>query len=53
MGSEAQSQRKIDISYGVFQQKAKRNLSESETESEAADLLRFIVIESLKETYLA
>ena len=30
-------------------QKTKRNLSESDLENEAADFLRFIVIESLEE----
>ena len=33
--------------------KFKRNLSESDSENEAADFLRFIVIESLEEVCLA
>ena len=33
--------------------KTKQNLSESDSENEAADFLRFIIIESLEETYLA
>ena len=44
---------KIYSIYGVFKQKSKRNLSESDSENEAADLPRFIVIESLEEVCLA
>ena len=52
MGGGAHGQWKIYSIYGVFK-KSKRNLSESDSENEATDFLRFIVIESLEEICLA
>ena len=54
-GGEVQGQRKIYSIYGVFnkKKKIKRNLLESNSENEEADFLRFFVIESLEEFYLA
>ena len=53
VGGGAQGQWKIYSIYGVFKQKTKRNLSESDSENEAAEFPRFIVIESLEEVCLA
>ena len=49
----AQGHRKIYSIYGIFKWKTKRNLSESNSENEVTDFLRFIVIESLEEVWLA
>ena len=53
VGVGVQGQQKINITYGVFKQKTKWYLSESDSENEAADFSRFIVIESLEEVCLA
>ena len=52
MGGGSQGQQKLYRIYGVFKWKTKRNLSESDTENNAADSPRFIVIESLDEVCL-
>ena len=52
VGGGAQGQWIIYSIYGVFKQKTKRNLSESDSENEAAGFPRFIVIESLEEVCL-
>ena len=51
VGGGAQDQRKIYCIYGIF--KSNWNLSETDSENEAADFPRFIVIESLEEACLA
>ena len=46
VGDGAQGQQNINNTYGIFKQKKKQNLSKSDSENEAADFSRFIVIES-------
>ena len=54
VGGGVQSQRKTYSIYSVFKlKKNKRNLLESDSENEAAELLRLIVIESLEAICLA
>ena len=53
VGGGVQGQRKYTAYMASSNKKSKQNLSESESETEAADFPRFIVIESLEEVCLA